>query len=62
MERRVTPTALRLAIARLGYTQAQFAARLGVDRSTVVRWLEGRPMPHMAELAIRYLLLDLRVD
>ena len=40
----------RIAEVRGGLTQADFAARLGVDRKTVVRWEAGERLPDGASL------------
>lgn len=39
------PARLTLARRRLGLTQKQFAARLGVDESTVQKWETGQHRP-----------------
>lgn len=39
---------------RLGMTQAELAARLHVDRITIIRWEGGQiEIPHVVELATR---------
>ena len=46
----MTPSDLKFARQRLGITQAEAAALLGVDRVTVTRWETGsRPMSPMAQ-------------
>ena len=35
----------RIAELRRGMTQAEFAAKLGVDRKTIVRWEAGERLP-----------------
>ena len=57
------PTELRAAMDQLGYvTQSALAREIGVDRSTVSLWLEGRvgvPRP-VAKLVRLLLMHDMR--
>lgn len=46
------PAKIKTLRAKLGLTQEQFAARLGVSWSTVNRWENGRSRP--SPLAMRY--------
>lgn len=42
----MTPTAFRAALDRLGLSQVEAAALIGVDKMTVHRWTKGtRPIP-----------------
>jgi transcriptional regulator with XRE-family HTH domain len=59
----MTPTQLRLAIKRLGLTQAQFARALDLNIATVGRMVQGRwPVKRVVALAVERLLLDLKED
>jgi transcriptional regulator with XRE-family HTH domain len=50
----VTPDELRRKRERLGMTQAELAKRLGVTKSTVLRYENGRiTIPKMLDMAIR---------
>jgi transcriptional regulator with XRE-family HTH domain len=50
----MTPRQLARALKRLGLSQAQAAKRLGVEHSTVYRWLAGeRKIPGPVEAAIK---------
>ena len=45
-------------MARLGWTQREVSSRMGVDRSTVSRWLSGQaPVPLWAVRAVRAIVL-----
>lgn len=46
-----TPAEVRAARQRLGLTQAELAARLGVDVMTISRWERGArtPPPYLAQ-------------
>lgn len=51
--RSMSPKQLIQFRTRLGWSQAQFARELGVNRSTVNRWEHGRcPIPSLAALAL----------
>jgi transcriptional regulator with XRE-family HTH domain len=59
----MTPAELRLAIRRLGLTQAQFAKALGMDPMSINRMLKGRwPIRRVVALAVERLLLDLKSE
>jgi transcriptional regulator with XRE-family HTH domain len=49
-------TALRKARARLGETQAQFAARMGVNQATISRWEVDGPRTGPSKAAARHIL------
>jgi DNA-binding transcriptional regulator YiaG len=52
----MTPADLRQARNRLGLTQGELAARLGVARVSVTRWETGeRRLPSMLILALKEL-------
>ena len=47
------PTAFRAALRRLNVTQVGFARAVGVDPTTVRRWLRGaHPVPHWVALLL----------
>lgn len=49
-----TPRQLRAALKRLRLSQSKAARRLGVQQSTIYRWLAGgRKIPGPVEAAIR---------
>lgn len=50
MEEQFQSVGARISELRGGLTQAQFAARLGVDRKTVVRWEAGERLPDGSSL------------
>lgn len=53
----MTGDEVRAARKRLGLTQAQLAARLGLARNTVTRWEIGlRSVPKMAATLLRMLV------
>lgn len=52
----MTPTELRETTAKLGLTGRGLAAALNVNERTYRRWLEGAPIPRVAELACEALL------
>lgn len=62
----MTGAELRDLRSRLGLSQDQLAQALGVSRSQVVNWEQGRdrhtgrpaPVPRAIELAVRYLLIQ----
>jgi transcriptional regulator with XRE-family HTH domain len=59
----MTGEQLREARERLGETQAAFAARLGVDQSTIHRWeTNGPPDRGPAKIAIESVLAGLPSD
>jgi DNA-binding transcriptional regulator YiaG len=50
------PDQLKAIRARLGFTQAQLAAKLGVERNTVNRWEMGLlPIQTITALAVEHL-------
>lgn len=54
----MTPQDLRDMLSRLGLSQAGAAKALGITTRAVEHWIAGtRPIPRMAELALRYLEL-----
>jgi transcriptional regulator with XRE-family HTH domain len=59
----MTPAELRLAIKRLGLTQAQFAKALDLNIATVGRMVQGKwPVKRVVALAVERLLLDLKSE
>jgi len=50
------PDFVRDARERLGLTQDELAARLGLDRKTINRYENGWPIPERSRLAIQQLL------
>lgn len=55
----MTSTDLKHALKSLGWSQAYFADRLGVDLATVSRWANGHlPVP---QYAVSYLELAMKV-
>lgn len=46
-------------LKQLGWTQAEFARRIGVDENTVSKWMTGKANP--SEPALAYLRLAVRV-
>jgi DNA-binding transcriptional regulator YiaG len=55
----ITPEKLREAREGLGESQAEFAARLGVNQTTVSRWETGGVPKGTAAFAVERLLEDL---
>ena len=51
--------ALRKARERLGESQKQFAARLGINQATISRWEDHGPLRGPAVLALRQILADI---
>lgn len=50
----MTPRQLRFALIRLRVSQSEMARRLGVEQSTIYRWLAGeRKIPSPAVAAIK---------
>ncbi len=50
----MTPQELSTTVGRSGLSQGKFAAQLGVDRSTLNKWMRGAsPIPAIADWAIR---------
>jgi DNA-binding XRE family transcriptional regulator len=56
----LTPAELKMARARLGFSQEKLAFELGVNRLSVVRWEGGiHRIPLMVTLAIKQLELEI---
>ena len=52
------PEKFKDALSQLGMSQAKFAERMGIDATTVSRWMQGHtPLPQWAVEYIRVLLL-----
>lgn len=52
----MTPDAFRASVKRLGLRQRLLARALGVDKTTVYRWANGKtPVPRYAELCLSLL-------
>jgi transcriptional regulator with XRE-family HTH domain len=57
----VTPRQLRAALKRLRLSQSEAARRLGVEQSTIYRWLAGeRRIPGPVDAAVRCWLNETR--
>lgn len=55
----MTPAEFRALRRRLGLTQAQLAAALGMSRDQILRYEAGRaPIPRVVELAVRQISTD----
>lgn len=39
----------------LGLTQVELAARLGLDRRSIIRYEQGEELPQLVRLALKYL-------
>lgn len=48
--------------AELGMSDTKLAAALGVTRQTWANWRKGRPMPRLAQNAIRWMLTVRQLD
>jgi len=56
----ITSKAIRKARDALDETQAQFAARIGIDQATVSRWETGRlPKKGVAQALLRRVMEDI---
>lgn len=55
----MTAAEIRAALDDLGWSQAQFATKIGVDANTVSKWMTGKAKP--AGPAIAYLRLAVRI-
>lgn len=52
------PEKFKDALSQLGWSQAEFARRTGVDATTISRWMQGHsPLPAWAVEYMRVLLL-----
>lgn len=52
------PEKFKDSLSKLGWSQAEFARRTGIDATTISRWMQGRsPLPAWAAEYVRVLLL-----
>jgi len=52
------PEKFKDALSKLGWSQAEFARRTGIDATTISRWMQGHsPLPAWAAEYVRVLLL-----
>jgi len=56
------PTPLQIAVDRAGISVSQIAARIGVHRATVYRWLGAQAVPDAGQLGQLQLVLGLSAD
>ncbi len=58
-ENKALAAALRKARERLAESQAQFAARMGVNQATISRWEETGPLTGLGRMRVEQVIADI---